>query len=101
MNVAALLFYLPARLGENLPTFGASSPGNIIDAVGPLGALNPGPLVAYVAGNVSTLRFVLIGVVLVYIIQNRPRGLLGYRNEPAASVDLTRPWAGDEGNTDE
>ena len=97
----ALLFYLPARLGENLPTFGASSPGNIVDAVSPLGVLNPGPLVAYVAGNVSTLRFVLIGVVLVYIIQNRPRGLLGYRNEPAASVDLTRPRAGSEGDTDE
>ena len=45
----ALLFYLPARLGENLPTFGASSPGNIVDAVSPLGVLNPGPLVAYVA----------------------------------------------------
>ena len=98
---SALLFYLPARLGEYFPTFGTSAPGSIIEAVAALGSLDPTPLVAYVIGNISTLRFVLIGVVIIYIIQNRPQGLLGHRNEPAASVDLSRPRAADGGGDDE
>ncbi|WP_277541252.1 branched-chain amino acid ABC transporter permease [Haloarcula laminariae] len=91
---SALLFYLPARLGEFFPQLGGQSPGNIVDAVAALGVLDAGPLVAYVIANISTLRFVLIGVVLIYIIQRRPLGLLGHRSEPAASVDLTRPSGG-------
>ena len=100
---SALLFYLPARIGENLPVGGGGSAGNIVDAVAALGSLDPTPLLAYTVGNISTLRFVLIGVVLVYIIQNRPEGLLGHRNEPAASVDLgaRRPAADGGGETDE
>jgi len=98
---SALLFYLPARLGEYFPTFGTSAPGSIIEAVAALGSLDPTPLVAYVIGNISTLRFVLIGVVIVYIIQQRPQGLLGHRSKPAASVDLSRPHAADGGGEDE
>ena len=98
---SALLFYLPARLGEFFPNVGGRSPGNVVEAVGALGSLDPGPLVAYTVANVSTLRFVLIGVVLIYIIQRRPQGLLGHRNEPAASVDLQRPRAADGGGDDE
>lgn len=98
---SALLFYLPARLGEFFPALGGQAPGNIIDAFGALGGLDVGPLVAYTIANISTLRFVLIGVVLIYIVQRRPLGLLGHRNEPAASVDLTRPQAADGGADDE
>ncbi|WP_324662169.1 branched-chain amino acid ABC transporter permease [Haloarcula sediminis] len=98
---SALLFYLPARLGEFFPQLGGQAPGNIVDAVAALGVLDAGPLLAYTIANISTLRFVLIGVVLVYIIQRRPLGLLGHRNEPAASVDLTRPQAADGGGDDE
>ncbi|MBX0323328.1 branched-chain amino acid ABC transporter permease [Halomicroarcula sp. F13] len=98
---SALLFYLPARLGEYFPTFGRSAPGNVFEAIAALGSLDPTPLVAYTVGNISTLRFVLIGAVLVYIIQNQPDGLLGHRNEPAASVDLRRPRSADGGETDE
>ncbi|WP_254271199.1 branched-chain amino acid ABC transporter permease [Haloarcula marina] len=98
---AALLFYLPARLGEYFPTFGTSSPGNIVEAIAALGSLDVTPIVAYTVSNVSTLRFVLIGVVLIYIIQRQPDGLMGHRNEPAASVDLTRPRAADGGSDDE
>ena len=87
---AALLFYLPARLGEFFPSVAGSAPSNIVEAVAALGALDPTPLVAFTIANVSTLRFVLIGVVLIYIIQRRPDGLLGHRSEPAASVDLRR-----------
>ena len=94
---SALLFYLPARLGEFFPNIGGQAPGNVVDAVAALGALDVSPLVAYTIANISTLRFVLIGVVLIYIIQRRPLGLLGHRNEPAASVDLRRPAAADGG----
>ncbi|MFC7250376.1 branched-chain amino acid ABC transporter permease [Halomicroarcula sp. GCM10025324] len=95
---SALLFYLPARLGENIPLGGDGAPGNIVDAAAALGSLDPAPFVAYTVANISTLRFVLIGVVLIYIIQNQPKGLLGHRNEPAASVDITdrRPASGGE-----
>ncbi|WP_226023426.1 branched-chain amino acid ABC transporter permease [Halomicrobium salinisoli] len=86
----AVLFYFPARLGENLPYAGANAPGNVVDALAPLSALDLGPLLAYVLSNVSLLRFVIIGVVIVWVMQNRPEGLLGHRVEPAASVDLDR-----------
>ena len=98
---SALLFYLPARLGEFFPSLSGNAPGNIVVAVGELASLDPGPLLAYTVSNISTLRFVLIGIVLIYIIQNRPEGLLGHRNEPASSVDLSRPTAGDGGDGDE
>jgi branched-chain amino acid transport system permease protein len=92
----AFLFYLPARIGEFFPSFGGRAPSSIVEAVGALGALDVGPLVAYVIANISTLRFVLIGVVLIYIIQRRPQGLLGHRSEPATSVDLERPGGADD-----
>lgn len=101
---AALLFYFPARLGENIPVGQGGAPNNIVQAVGPLGSFDPVPLVAYTFANISTLRFVLIGAVLIYIIQKRPLGLLGHRIEPASSVDLTqrsRPAADGGGENDE
>ena len=98
---SGLLFYLPARLGENVSLGGTRAPGNIIDAVAGLASLDPLPLLAYIISNVSTLRFVLIGVVLIYIIQNQPEGLLGHRNEPATSVSLDRPQSGSGGEADE
>jgi len=98
---SAILFYLPARLGEFFPSFGGRAPSSIIEAVGALGRLDVAPLVAYTIENISTLRFVLIGVVLIYIIQRRPQGLLGHRNEPAASVDLARPRSADGGEGSE
>ena len=98
---SGLLFYLPARLGENVSLGGTRAPGNVVDAVAGLASLDPLPLLAYTVSNVSTLRFVLIGVVLIYIIQNQPEGLLGHRNEPATSVNLDRPQSGSGGEADE
>ncbi|MFC6865127.1 branched-chain amino acid ABC transporter permease [Halomicroarcula sp. GCM10025817] len=98
---SALLFYLPARIGENIPLGGGGSAGNIVEAVAALASLDPTPFVAYTVGNISTLRFVLIGVVLIYIIQNQPKGLLGHRNEPAASVDLNERRSQPGGDSDE
>ncbi|PSQ19369.1 branched-chain amino acid ABC transporter permease [Halobacteriales archaeon QS_8_69_26] len=59
-------------------------------ALAEFASLDPTPLLAYVVSNVSWLRFIIVGVVLIYVIQNRPTGLLGHRKEEAASVSLSR-----------
>lgn len=38
--------------------------------------------------NISALRFIVLGVVLVILMQRRPEGLLGGRTEMASSIDL-------------
>jgi branched-chain amino acid transport system permease protein len=88
---AGLLFQGPpivARLVEKLVTV-RSSPNTFVDAIAPLASLDVTPLLAYSLSNTAYLRFVLVGVVLIYFIQNRPRGLLGHRKQFAASIDLT------------
>ena len=60
------------------------------DAVAALGSFDVGPLLAYTLADIVSLRFVLVGVVLVYLVQNRPEGLLGHRKETAAAVSLSR-----------
>jgi branched-chain amino acid transport system permease protein len=68
-----------------------AAPATISAAVGPLAGGEAGPLAAYILANVNALRFVLVGVILVWLMQNRPDGLLGHRKETAASIDLSRP----------
>jgi ABC-type branched-subunit amino acid transport system permease subunit len=55
-------------------------------------------LFAYVFAdvNLSALRIVLLGVVLTYLIQRRPQGLLGDRKEIASSIDLEERSEGGE-----
>ena len=74
------------------------TPNTIFEAVGPLASLDVTPLLAYTISdvNVSALRLVLLGVVLIYLIQNRPEGLLGHRTETAASVDLSERPGGED-----
>jgi branched-chain amino acid transport system permease protein len=87
---ASLLFQGPlfvSRTVSYLLNLG-DAPSSFAAAVGPIFALEVGPFLAYAAGNIEELRFVLLGVVLVYLMQNRPDGLLGHRKEVAASVDL-------------
>jgi branched-chain amino acid transport system permease protein len=104
---AAVLFELPRYLASiasdtgNLP----SAPPNFAAAVNEFVTgtmtVNLGPvtfpfldlasLVAYGIDNIGPLRLVLVGVVLIFLMQNRPEGLLGHRKDAAASVPLTRP----------
>ena len=87
---ASLLFQGPlfvSRILSHLLNLG-DTPSSFAAAIGPVFALEVGPLLAYAAGNIEELRFVLLGVVLVYLMQNRPQGLLGHRKEVAASVPL-------------
>ncbi|WP_407653016.1 branched-chain amino acid ABC transporter permease [Halosimplex aquaticum] len=89
---AALLFQGPLYVSRILSKFiaTADAPGTFAGAVAPLASLNLSPLLAYTLQNISTLRFVLVGVVLVVLMQYRPTGLLGHRKEVASSVDLSK-----------
>jgi branched-chain amino acid transport system permease protein len=88
---ASLLFlgpqYVPdlinryAQISARPPTFPA--------AVAAATSGEPIALVGYVVENIFALRFVLVGALLVYLMQNRPEGLLGHRTEEAAAVDLS------------
>jgi branched-chain amino acid transport system permease protein len=94
---AGFLFYLPQQLGIVIPQVlpqGARAP-DIVTAVTALGGADVLPLIGYTVGNISRLRFVAIGVILVWLIQRRPEGLLGHRTESASSIDISRrPDAG-------
>ncbi|MGM0606451.1 MAG: branched-chain amino acid ABC transporter permease [Halobacteriota archaeon] len=104
-----LLFEGPRRaLGAvgNRLDYG-TAPNSFVDAVGPILSGEFAPFLAYSIDNRSALVFVLLGVVLVAIIQIRPDGVLGGRNEPAAAVDLSQrthprePTAADGGERHE
>jgi len=87
---ASLLFQGPlfaARIARHIFDLG-NAPSSFAVAAGQFLSGDLGALPAYAASEISTLRFVLLGVVLVYLMQNRPQGLLGHRKEVAASVDL-------------
>ncbi len=60
---SGLLFYLPDRLGENVSRAALAHLATSLTLAG-LGSLDPLSLLASTISNVSTLRFVLIGVVL-------------------------------------
>ena len=70
-------------------------------------SLDPLAWLGYLIDSVAYLKFIFLGAVLVYLMQNRPDGLLGHRKEIAASVDLSdrsgggRATAADGGESDE
>jgi branched-chain amino acid transport system permease protein len=97
---ASLLFEGPnfvRRVVTQYVEFG-NTPQTFFDGVAALGGLDPTPLLAYTLSdvNISALRLVLLGVVLIYLIQNRPEGLLGHRKEVASSVDLSERSGGEK-----
>lgn len=46
------------------------------------------PLLAFTVENLPSIRIILLGIFLIYLIQNRPEGLIGDRKEIASSIDL-------------
>jgi ABC-type branched-subunit amino acid transport system permease subunit len=100
---ASLLFQGPpfvARIVSDALELG-TAPQTFAAAVGELFAANPMPMVAYGVDNISALRFVLLGVLLILLMQYRPEGLLGHRKEEAAAVDLSARSAASGGEADE
>ena len=70
---------------------------------------NPIPLFVYTIDNMQQLQLVIMGLVLVYLMHNRPEGILGHRKEAASPIGLERlvggesagtPPTGDSSNTD-
>ncbi|MFB6069914.1 MAG: branched-chain amino acid ABC transporter permease [Halanaeroarchaeum sp.] len=97
---AALLFEGP-RYVQNLiqTTFELGSvPPNVIDAVAAFGSLEVTPFLAYVLGQMSAIRLILMGLVLIWLMHNRPDGLLGHRKEPATAIPIlgSRPGGSDD-----
>ena len=90
---AAFLFEGPklaARLIDAVAQLllgGLPAPNNFYAAVV---TLNPLAWVGYLVDNVASLKFVFLGAVIVYLMQNRSEGLLGHRKETASSVDLSQ-----------
>ncbi|SHH69007.1 branched-chain amino acid ABC transporter permease [Halobaculum gomorrense] len=82
------------RVVTNFVEFG-DTPGTFPAAVAPLIEGKVLPLLSFLLANVSALRFILVGVILVTLMQRRPEGLLGHRKEEAAAIPLTRPGGGD------
>ncbi|GAA0525466.1 branched-chain amino acid transport system permease protein [Halorubrum aquaticum] len=74
------------------------APGNFGEAVAPMASFDPVPFVLYTLDSVSQLRLVIMGVVLIWLMHNRPEGLLGHRKETASSIDLSRPGGEDASN---
>ncbi|OYR41705.1 branched-chain amino acid ABC transporter permease [Halorubrum sp. Ib24] len=71
-----------------------NAPRNFGEAMAGFASLDPMPFVLYTLDSVSQLRLVIMGVVLIWLMHNRPEGLLGHRKETASSVDLDRPGSG-------
>ncbi|WP_152041772.1 branched-chain amino acid ABC transporter permease [Salinigranum salinum] len=105
---AALLYqgprYLKNVLEEILPQVDA--PGSFGPAISPLiSGADPFPFIWYTLDSVRQLQLVIMGVVLIWLMHNRPDGLLGHRKETASSIDLSarrgRAVAADGGEDDE
>ncbi|MCG1002478.1 MULTISPECIES: branched-chain amino acid ABC transporter permease [Halobacterium] len=93
---ASLLFEAPPVV-RNLITDAfevSADPANLVEALVPLASGEIMPLAGFLLGNIDTLRFMGMGLLLVVLVQRRPDGLLGARKETAAGVSLaadTRP----------
>ncbi|UIO98823.1 branched-chain amino acid ABC transporter permease [Halobaculum sp. CBA1158] len=87
------------RVVTNYVEFG-DTPSTFPGAVAPFVEGEVLPFLAFLLDNVSALRFILVGVILVLLMQTRPEGLLGHRKEEAAAISLGRPSAGDDAATD-
>ncbi|WP_435184710.1 branched-chain amino acid ABC transporter permease [Halobellus sp. EA9] len=95
---AALLYQGPRYLKNLVDTVlpNASAPPGFGPAIAPLiSNLNPAPLFFYTIDSIRQLQLVFMGLVLIWLMHNRPEGMLGHRKETAAGIPLTSSNAGD------
>jgi branched-chain amino acid transport system permease protein len=90
---AAVLFQGPRYLKNVIETLiEVDAPSGFGPAVSPLiSNLDPVPFLFYTIDSIRQLQLVIMGLVLIYLMHNRPQGLLGHRKEPASGVPLDRP----------
>ncbi|MFA1611996.1 branched-chain amino acid ABC transporter permease [Halobellus rubicundus] len=95
---AALLYQGPRYLKNLVDTVlpNASAPPGFGPAIAPLiSNLNPAPLFFYTIDSIRQLQLVFMGLVLIWLMHNRPEGMLGHRKETAAGIPLTSSNARD------
>ena len=94
---AALLYQGPRTLKNLIDAVlpNAGAPSGFGPAVAPLiSNVDPVPFLLYTLDSIRQLQLVFMGVVLVWLMHNRPEGLLGHRKETAAGIPLTTQQAG-------
>ncbi|WP_255149239.1 branched-chain amino acid ABC transporter permease [Halorarius halobius] len=100
---ASLLLQGPRRLAGLINALAQFITGGSLPAPSnfwvALTSLDPAAYLGYAIANMPNLRFIFLGVVLVYLIQNRSQGLLGHRKEIASSIDLSKRTDGEETDT--
>ncbi len=86
---AALLFRGP-RFFKNVvkDNFDLDAVGSFRAAIEPFGSADPVPFVVYVIDSLDQLQFVIMGIVLIYLMHNRPEGVFGHRKEPASPINI-------------
>ncbi|WP_134671924.1 branched-chain amino acid ABC transporter permease [Halorussus marinus] len=92
--VFAALLYEGPRYFKNLVEAAldlGDGPGSFGQAMAAVGSLDPVPFFVYTLNSISQLRLVIMGVVLIWLMHNRPEGMLGHRKETASTIDLSRP----------
>jgi len=71
------------------------APSSFGPAISPLlSNFDPFPFLLYTLDSVRQLQLVVMGVVLIWLMHNRPQGLLGHRKETAAAIPLGRRGGG-------
>jgi len=69
-------------------TFEVDAVNTFGQAVSPLTGLDPVPLLVYTVDNLNQLQLVIMGLVLIYLMHNRPEGVFGHRKEPASPIRI-------------
>ncbi|MFC7128132.1 branched-chain amino acid ABC transporter permease [Haloferax chudinovii] len=93
--VFAAVLYQGPRYFQNLvtavfPNF--DSPSGFGQAISPLiSQFDPVPFLLYTVDSIRQLQLVVMGLVLIWLMHNRPEGMLGYRKETASVIPLSRP----------
>jgi branched-chain amino acid transport system permease protein len=94
---AAVLFRGPRFLQDVLDKvtetdLGQVARGGLGEAMAPIaGSFDVVPLLLYTAAKIQDLQLLIMGLVIIYLMHNRPDGLLGHRKEQAAAISLSRP----------
>jgi len=71
------------------------APSSFGPAISPLiSNVDPLPFLLYTLDSVRQLQLVVMGVALIWLMHNRPEGMLGHRKETAAAIPLGRPGGG-------
>ncbi|MDZ7701496.1 MAG: branched-chain amino acid ABC transporter permease [Halobacteriales archaeon] len=68
-----------------------NAPLTIVRAGEALTTGQPIVFLSFVLDRLNSLQFLILGIVLIYVVQKRPLGLLGHRKEIAATISLERP----------